>query len=372
MFREENEEELTELFLLFQERVEEIQIEDGGVIYYLNLPEHHLECAVALAPPPKECDEATFMGGTRVAAYESRLSLVTEAKRLANGGMSPKARVAGLMTVGGAKGVVNKKPFEENSGANTAFRAYGHFILFLFKNLGKRFVTSWDAGMQDQWLHIMERVADGHIVRQNTAEPTAEGIVLAVDAFARASGLEDRSVAVMGVGNVGKQVIRLLHRERNWKIFIADENPDQFQVFQTDAFHYGEHLFVKGLEEIVAAAPVLVLCVSAGGFITRELIENTLRDSKVKAIISATNGPLAKPEHARLLLDMEIFYGVDYVVNAGGLLSAAYNSGILTYDEYQTKLHNISVMTQEMYRRSRKSSIPTTQIAHEFETRNSM
>ena len=92
--------------------------------------------------------------------------------------------------------------------------------------------------------------------------------------------------------------------------------------------------------------------------------DRTLRDLKALVVAGAANNQLAEPRHGTMLRDLGILYAPDYVLNAGGMLSASRD--ILhefTEEQLLTRIGEIYATTQEIFELARAEHRPTHEVA---------
>ena len=251
------------------------------------------------------------LGGTRFWNYASDSEAVVDVLRLARG-MTYKAAVAGL-NLGGGKSVIvgdNKTTHRE-----MVMRAHGRAV----ESLGGRYITAEDVGTSVEDMDYIH-METGHVVGMagKSGDPspvTAFGTYRGIKACALkrygTDSLEDRSVVIQGAGHVGFFLAQDL-REEGAKVFIAD-------IDESKVDRCVEELGCEsvGADEVYDVdADVFAPC--ALGAI---LNDDTIPRLKVEIVAGAANNQLKRQHHAKMLLDREILYAPDYVINAGGLIN---------------------------------------------------
>jgi glutamate dehydrogenase/leucine dehydrogenase len=139
--------------------------------------------------------------------------------------------------------------------------------------------------------------------------------------------LEGRTVAISGVGKVGRVLAELL-RDALSTVIVADVDP----------------LAVAGaVEELGAvAAPVeeihRVRCdIYAPCALGGALDDRSVPELACAAVVGAANNQLAHPGIAELLRARSIAYVPDYVANAGGIINISHERG--GYDKDRAHAH---------------------------------
>lgn len=255
-------------------------------------------------------------GGCRLWHYPDQAALVTDAVRLARG-MSYKNALAGL-PFGGGKAVLQRPTGDFDR--QTVFRVFAEAVAAL----GGNYITAEDVGTT---------VADMHAVRERTpyvagldvsagmagGDPspwTALGVFACMESAARemlSLDLKDATVAVQGVGNVGAGLCRLL-AEAGARLTIADVNEARAAAL---AAELGANM-VRVDEILAVDADVLAPCALGG-----VLDAGTIPLIRARLICGGANNQLATEGDGQLLLDRDILYAPDYVVNAGGIINVS-------------------------------------------------
>jgi leucine dehydrogenase len=148
------------------------------------------------------------------------------------------------------------------------------------------------------------------------AQATARGVFRAMEvAVARRLGrpLGEATVAVQGVGSVGMALCALLHAA-GARLMIAEPRAERAA---RAAVCFGAEVVQTRL---IAQAPADVFAPCAlGGAINLA----SLPSLRAKVVCGAAGGQLAAPELADMLAERGVLYAPDFLVNAGGTISAA-------------------------------------------------
>jgi valine dehydrogenase (NAD+) len=145
---------------------------------------------------------------------------------------------------------------------------------------------------------------------------TALGVVVAMEAAAVhrwGTGLEGKTVLVLGAGKVGGHVIRLLV-QRHALVIASDLSHDKVE----DAVRAGAARIVDPLDALGTPADILCPC-GLGGILTRDLVS----DLNFEIIVGGANNQLATPDVADSLAAMGALYIPDFLANAGGIINIA-------------------------------------------------
>ncbi len=253
-------------------------------------------------------------GGVRMKEYETEADAINDALRLARG-MTYKCAAAGV-PYGGGKCVVIGDPKRDKTEAR--LRALGRFI----HRLNGLFLTGPDSGTDLDDMVVM-RMETPYVVTLpeswggpgDSSEATALGLVQGMRACLKevygSADLRGRSVALQGVGAVGKHALPLLV-EAGAVVTIADIVAIRVQQIAADY-----DVKVAQPEEI-HALNVDVYCPCALG---GTLNDQSLPELQCKIVCGSANNQLVENRHGDLLQERGILYAPDYIVNAGGVLS---------------------------------------------------
>ena len=246
------------------------------------------------------------IGGTRHWRYPNERSAVADALRLARG-MTYKNALAGL-SFGGGKAVVMSQGAPLSPAA---LRVYGRWI----EQLGGEYVTAEDVGMRPaDLLHVRKetRFVTGIAAGGDPGVHTARGVHEGIEA-ALGSGVADVRVAVQGLGSVGMNLVQRL-AAGGARLVVADLDPVKVEVAR------GLGARVAAPDEVLLANVDVVAPCALGGVITAE-VAGQLR---AKVVAGSANNQLQCDAAGRILRERGVYYAPDYVINAGGIISAAF------------------------------------------------
>ena len=254
-------------------------------------------------------------GGCRFWHYAKDEEALVDALRLSRG-MSYKNAMAGL-PLGGGKSVILAD--EDRTKTPDMLHAFGKAV----EHLGGRYVTAEDVGMS---------VADMIEVARSTkfvaglpnsegdvgGDPgphTSLGVFLGIKAAVKwalgKDSLNGLHIALQGAGSVATGVA--LHAcAEGARLSIADIDEEK-----------ARKLADKSGGKVVSPDEILgleadVLSPCALGAI---LNETTIPELKVPVVAGAANNQLATPQDGDRLLERQILYAPDYVINAGGIIN---------------------------------------------------
>ncbi len=276
------------------------------------------------------------LGGTRIYPYKSFDEALNDVLRLSKG-MTYKAGMA-QVGLGGAKSVIIADPKTEKTPE--LLHAFGKAV----DKLKGKYICAEDVGCSpqdiDTILEVTKYACGVHNLRGsgNPASFTAHGTFLGIQSVLQEldgnDSLVGKTVAIQGVGNVGKRLAERLF----WagaKLIISDVDLDLIEHFA----HEFDAERVPTEEILFAECDVLAPC-AMGGIINQD----TIPKLRCRAVAGAANNQLLKPTDADHLANRGILYAPDFVVNAGGLINVMNE---LHRDGYNaTKARN---MIQEIY-----------------------
>ncbi|MGH9457233.1 MAG: Leu/Phe/Val dehydrogenase [Thermoanaerobaculia bacterium] len=293
------------------------------------------------------------LGGTRFWNYASDEEAIIDALRLSRG-MTYKSAVAGL-NLGGGKAVIMGDP--RTSRREMIFRAHGRFV----ETLKGRYITAEDVGtsVEDMdYVHMETEHVTGLPGRSGDPSPvTAYGTYRGIKAAARSRyGSDDLSgltVAVQGVGHVGYYLCRHLADE-GAKLIVTDIDQERVRraVDQLGAKAVGK-------EEIYEADAQIFAPCALGAVVNDE----TLPRFKFEIIAGAANNQLAEERHGQALLEREILYAPDYVINAGGVINVYGELNGWSTERSKRKAAEIYDTLVELFELARERGIPTNEAA---------
>lgn len=274
------------------------------------------------------------LGGTRFYPYPDEHSALVDVLRLSKG-MTYKAAAAGLAQ-GGGKAVIIGDP--DKIASDGLFRAYGRFV----EGLAGRYITAEDVGTS---VRNMEVVATGtSFVRGlpldngGSGDPspaTARGVVASIRAVGDhlwgTDDLHGRRVAVKGIGKVGYALVEML-ASRGAELIVADVDEKATDAVASDF----------GAEVVSVAEIHTVDCdVYSPCALGADLNESTIPHLRCTAVVGSANNQLAVAGDADRLARRGILYAPDFVVNAGGIINIAAETGGYSVEKSNRMVDNI-------------------------------
>ncbi len=260
------------------------------------------------------------VGGTRMLPYNNEKEALADVLRLSRA-MTYKAAASGL-DFGGGKAVIIGDA--ERDKSEKLLRAFGKFI----ESLNGRFLTGEDVGTSSDDMRIVGQETKYAIyppksleAQWQTSHLTAFGVLRGIQASVREmygnDSLSGIRIAIQGIGKVGDQLARLLHAE-SAELIVTDLNRSRLKAISEEL-----GAAVVGPHEIYQIDTEVFSPCALGGILNDEVVPLL----RCGIVAGAANNQLAEDRHAEELWKKGILYAPDYVINAGGLISALYEMG---------------------------------------------
>jgi leucine dehydrogenase len=304
------------------------------------------------------------IGGVRLWQYDSEEAAIQDALRLSEA-MTLKAAVADI-PFGGGKAVMLADGKEQEPGIRTArFRAFGRFV----ESLGGSYIAGPDVGTSSADMAQIKDVT-GHVVccpvelggSGDPAPMTAFGVLQGMRALAEealgVSSLVGLRVAIQGLGNVGMNLARLLITV-GAVVIGTDIRPEVVKQARMQL-----PIEVVAPEAIYDVPAAIFAPCALGGVLN----DRTIDRLSCQIIAGAANNQLEDDRHAELLQQCGIVYGVDYVLNAGGLITAAQELEGYDPQKARRRVAHIYYTVKRMLAIAKAEQISTWSAAREMAT----
>ena len=255
------------------------------------------------------------LGGLRMRLYDDEARALDDVLRLSEG-MTYKSSVAGL-DLGGGKACIIADP-HSTQGRRELLEQFGRCL----NHLNGRYITAEDMGTSVDDMAVIKEVtpyvAGLSQEKGGSGDPspwTALGVFHGMRAACErkfgTGDLHGRHVALQGVGHVGIRLLGLL-KEAGARVTVCDtvratleKATSQYQVD------------VVAPEAIYDVACDVYAPCAAGQTVNGD----TMRRLQCALIAGAANNQLSDPSVYPMLLERQISYCPDFVVNAGGIIS---------------------------------------------------
>lgn len=297
------------------------------------------------------------IGGCRLWPYESYDAALFDVLRLSRG-MSHKNAVAGLPH-GGGKGVIIADPSQKTEAM---FEAFAEAV----NNLGGDYITAEDVNTTCDDAMIMLRKTK-HIcgLPMNSGDPspfTARGVWQGIKATAKVAldrdSLEGVTIAVQGLGKVGYDLCRYLHKD-GAKLIVG--NRSNKAALERAADEFGAT--VVGTNDILTAECDILAPCALGAILN----PNTIPNLRCKAVAGAANNQILDDASGLALKARGIYYAPDFVINGGGVINAAAEvDGPYNEAAVLEKVDNIYNSIEHILSESKKTGEPEGVIATRY------
>jgi leucine dehydrogenase len=293
-------------------------------------------------------------GGTRMLPYKSEEEALEDVLKLSCA-MAYKCSAAGI-DFGGGKAVIIGDPERDKSEA--LFRSLGEFV----ERLNGRYIIAEDVGTcvddlvmiskSTKWVGSLPLSMGGS---GDSSENTALGVVSGMRACANevfgADSLMDKKIAIQGMGHCGYEAAKILHTE-GAKLFVTDINSKNISraVEEFDA------VFVPD-SEIFDLKCDIFAPFALGGILNSETIPRL----KCEIVAGSANNQLKNKDDAWLLMNKNILYAPDYIVNAGGVINVftEFDEGGYTLNKAQFRAKKIYDKMKQVIDMSKEKKIST-------------
>lgn len=234
---------------------------------------------------------------------------------------------------------------------------FGEFV----NELNGRYITALDSGTELSDMDIIAEHTDyvASLSRYNgdpspsTSKGVLRGIQAAVAFKLGKDSLKGLHIAIQGLGHVGYALAKQLH-ELGATLTVADISPAAVNMAV-------QELGAKAVgTDIIHKVPCDVFAPCALGAIINDL---TIPQLQTSIIAGAANNQLAHTYHGKILHEKGILFAVDYVINAGGLIFAASKYLQTPEDKVSEQIDSIYTSLTEIFTRSAKDNLPTSEIA---------
>jgi leucine dehydrogenase len=300
------------------------------------------------------------LGGCRCIPYNSSFDAILDAIKLSKA-MTLKAALVDIPIGGGKSVIINNENFIDRT---KCFKVFGKFI----QSLKGKYIVGIDCGTtvkdMDTIATQTSYVSCTSKMTGFTSFHTAMGIYEGMKASAKhlynVDNLKGFHIAIQGVGDVGFFLCELLTKA-GAKLTITDINKNNLnkckQAFNTD---------VVSPESIYRVKCDIFSPCALGGTLNDE----TIKTLQTKIIAGGANNQLAHPKLSNALLNNNIFYAPDYVINSGGLIFATinylYKNNPKNSEKINNLIKNIYNIITEIYKTQKLTQKPSDIIANEM------
>ncbi len=284
-------------------------------------------------------------GGCRMYPYADSEAALDDVLRLSRG-MSYKSALAEL-PFGGGKSIIIGDPQKDKTPE--LLRAMGTFI----HSLGGRYIVAEDSGTSVADMKIIKEkthhVAGVDSSAKHLGDPspsTALGVFTGIQvAVKHKLGLDELSglrIALQGVGQVGYYLTELLTRA-GARVFVADINRENVRrVVEEFGAHAVSSEDVIGIEAEVFSPCALGAVLNDAG----------IHALNAPIVAGGANNQLAEERHADLLLEKDILYAPDFVINAGGIIEVYHQTNSAALESVKDQILRIGDRLKHIFARA--------------------
>ncbi|MDX2085036.1 MAG: Glu/Leu/Phe/Val dehydrogenase dimerization domain-containing protein [Candidatus Melainabacteria bacterium] len=293
------------------------------------------------------------LGGCRMKAYASEEAALRDVLQLSEA-MTYKASMAGLHYGGGKTVLMIDHPENKTPEMVAALAKRIHLM-------GGSYYGAGDIGSTTDDLRIIKQHTPyvGGLAQQDgglgdSATLTALGVYMGIRAaVAERLGRDDLdglSVAVQGIGKVGFYLTEYLLKA-GCRVVASDTNQQAIAYMQA---RYPQVEIASS--ETILTQPVDIVSPNAvGGVIT----EAVVRQMTAKIVAGGANNPLASPSLDAALMERNILFAPDFVVNSGGIILITYEIENRSLEEATRKTEGVYETTRQVFEAARVANAPT-------------
>lgn len=255
------------------------------------------------------------LGGARIFPYHSHEAALYDALRLAKG-MTYKSALARL-GLGGGKAVIIADPKKDKTEA--MLTAFGEVI----NALDGGYITAEDVGSTVADIMTVNRkspyVVGIHGVGRSgdpglfTAYGTLRGMHAVAQTLWNSPSLRGIHIAIQGLGSVGRKLAEMLFWE-GAELTVCDIHSERVQEC-VEAFG-AKAVAPEAFSEV--SCDILSPCALGG-----TLNAGSIPLLRCKAVAGSANNQLENSSDGHALMQRQILYAPDFVINAGGVINAA-------------------------------------------------
>ncbi len=307
------------------------------------------------------------LGGCRIRAYQDEGHAVTDVLRLSRG-MTYKSAISNL-PLGGGKSVIISDAKKTKTKA--MLKSMGRFV----ESLKGAYITAEDSGTSVDDLKIMsaetkfvtgvqnKQLTDGSEASGDPSPSTAYGVFVGIKASLQYRfGTSDPAgvrVAVQGVGNVGRNLVRMLS-EAGAEVFISDtyEPAIKRTLECSQALDRSKVKVVDNASIHQLDVDVYSPCALGGALNMSSLVE-----MQAPIIAGAANNQLADRDAGDYLFHKGIIYAPDYVINAGGIIDIFYEREGYDHARVINHINGIAVTLKDIFAFSEQNQISSNATA---------
>jgi len=323
-------------------------------------PEVGLHCFIAI----HSSSLGPALGGTRIFPYATTNDALIDVLRLSKG-MTYKSAIAETGT-GGGKSVIIANPKVDKT--DRLLQSFGQVV----DSLQGEYIAAEDIGSTvDDMLIINQKTpyVSALPIATSSGDPsrfTAWGVFRGLQAVSKhiwkTASLRGKTIFIQGLGSVGDKVANILFWEGAHLILNDIDNKKAHQA----ALLYDAQV-VEGSDIFGVKCDIFCPC-AMGGILN----STTIPQLKCQAIAGAANNQLLDESNGIDLMKRNILYAPDFIINAGGLMSATaeYNPEGYHPLVVRDKVNHIYDTLLKLFMKAEKEEKPTNVVANEIAEHN--
>jgi leucine dehydrogenase len=336
--------------------IKEIKVSNYEKVIEAQDTETGMHCFIAL----HDTTLGPAMGGTRFFPYASSQDALEDALRLAKA-MTYKSAVAENGLGGGKAVIIGDPKTQKTEKLLLSFAQAVH-------HLNGKYIAAEDVGTTTDDMVIIRKKTPfvGALPNERSSgDPsrfTAWGVYRGMKAVAKklwnTSCLRKKIIAIQGLGNVGSKLANILFWEGAY-LLVCDKDP---QIAHDHAVLYGAQV-IDPKDYMSVRCDILAPC-AMGGIINNQ----TIHKLHCKAIAGSANNQLTNPQNDKDLMQKNILYAPDYIINAGGIINAAAEFDPQGYDPKtaRDRVNGIYDTLMFIFNQSEQGHKPTQGVADEL------
>ena len=331
--------------------IKEINIDGYEKVIHATEESTGLDCYIAI----HSTELGPALGGARFWKYNKSHDAIEDVLRLAKG-MTYKNSLAGL-DLGGAKAVINLRDTKKTP---ELLMEYGKVVDLL----DGQYITADDVGSEPDDMEIVSKVTKHVAFKNNDPSPaTSLGVVrgmqasltfLRNDFVGNIHCLNGIHIAIQGLGHVGFNLAEMLH-EKGAILTVTDLNGDRCN----EAAHKVDAQVVSTDKILEIECDILAPC-ALGAVINKETVEKL----NCKILCGGANNQLSTSMMGYALKDKGIINAPDFIVNAGGVIDAYKDFGLIPTDFHVANIiDGIYDRTMQCLTEAKENNMPTNLVA---------
>ena len=297
------------------------------------------------------------LGGVRMYNYASEREAIHDVLRLSRG-MTFKSAITGLNLGGGKAVIIGDANTKKTPELLHQFAECVHSLNGIYITTEDMNTNPMDMDVIREKTPYVTGISENNGGNGNPAPISAYGVFMGMKAAAKfkygSDVLEDKTVFVQGIGQVGEALIENLMNE-GAKIIVADIDKERL-----DMIHKKYEVSIYNDQDMYSEKMDIYAPCAMGATINDVTIERLRAD----IIAGAANNQLENEErHGIMLREKGILYAPDFLINAGGLINVYAELENYDRQEVMRKTENIYNTTLETLEKAQKNGISTVQAA---------